>query len=295
MSRCHCCDGPQLRGGVVDAPPIAVRCVYGAGVTVRIWQAFACNNSTSYRLVARFTDAATASAVRDEVRALVATDREELAARYGIAWDDLLADGSAHDNPDATEVAAIDGVLVAYHDYCLGYGPALPDFLRARGAAVTAGEMGAPSVSVRFAYAGGNAALDAELDAILAQIARVTPTSRDALAVPWTSARHYSGLPVAGFRDARSVGLHVPVAPDDLAAVRDWLAGHGITNLSLQLCEESDAAKFAAIGRARCTACGGALVYLDPRLGDPEAEPGSDLLVCYPCGGLYDLATFDGS
>ncbi len=263
-------------------------------MTVRIWQAFASNNSTSYRLVARFTDADVASAARDAVLALVATDREELAARYGLAWDDLLAEGSAHDNPEATEVAAIDGVLVAYHDYCLGYGPALPEFLRARGATVTAPEVGAPSVSVRFAYTGGNAELDVELDALLAQIARAKPNTSEALAVPWTAARHYYGPRVAGFRDARSVGLHLPITPDDLQAVRAWLAGHGIANVSLQLCEESDAAKFSSIARARCTACSGALVYLDPRLGDPEAEPGSDLLVCYPCGGLYDLATFTG-
>ncbi|MBA3542673.1 MAG: hypothetical protein H0T79_23860, partial [Deltaproteobacteria bacterium] len=159
-------------------------------MTVRIWQVFASNNSTSYRLVARFTDAATATAAGDAVRALVAADRDELQTRYGIRWDDLLAEDSAYDNPEGTEVAAIDGVLVAYHRYSLGFGPALPDFLRARGADVTVSAMGAPNVSVRFAYAGGNAALDDEIAAMLAQIARLTPRSREGLAVPWTTARH---------------------------------------------------------------------------------------------------------
>jgi hypothetical protein len=260
-------------------------------VTVRIWNTFASNNSTSYRIVARFTDPTTAAAMADELRALVATtlDRDALAARYGIAWDDLLADGSAHDNPESTDVAAIDTVLVAYHDYCLGYGPALPDYLRKRGADVTPPQAGAPGISIRFAYAGGDATLDAELDAIFAQLALA---KRPPLTMPWTSNRPHAGSPSAGFRDARSVGLHVPISPDDLDALRAWLADHDLTNISLQLCETTDATKFAAIARARCTACDGALVYLDPRLGDPEAEAGSELLACYGCGGLYDLATF---
>ena len=84
------------------------------------------------------------------------------------------------------------------------------------------------------------------------------------------------------------MGLHFPIAPTDLPAFKGWLAEHGIEKASIRLCEYADVDKFGVIAKARCTACDGALEYLDPRLHDIDTEQ----LACRGCGGLYDLSTF---
>lgn len=53
-----------------------------------------------------------------------------------------------------------------------------------------------------------------------------------------------------------------------------------------RLCEYGDEKKLAAIASARCTACSGALEYLDPRVHGIEAEQ----LACAACGGMFDVA-----
>lgn len=90
------------------------------------------------------------------------------------------------------------------------------------------------------------------------------------------------------FRDAGTAGLFYNITPDDLPAVRSWLAERGIT-AAIQLCQPEDFALFRALAKVRCSACGGLLQYLDPRIHDIEHPQ----LQCTPCGGLYELTAFE--
>jgi hypothetical protein len=233
-------------------------------VTIRIWNAYACNNSSAYRVVARFADATTAAQVAADLRELLD-----------------VPDDAIRDYPPT--VATLDEVLVVYHDYCLGLGD-VGEYIAACGPRVVEPPaFSAPPVSVLFAYTSG--ALDAGLDELAAQLPLRDP--RTPIATPWhPEGRTYGEL--AMFRDAGAVGLYVSIAPEHLAELRAWLAAGGVTAPSIRICEYADAARFEAIAAARCSACAGPVEYLDPRLHDIETAQ----LLCRPCGGFYDPAAF---
>ena len=79
-------------------------------MTVQIWQSYSCNNSSSYRLVARFATAADARAASAELDTLLAAHAREidardgyrrepsavqrdLAAKYGFTWSEVISWG----------------------------------------------------------------------------------------------------------------------------------------------------------------------------------------------------------
>ncbi|HEU0031552.1 MAG TPA: hypothetical protein VFQ53_13025 [Kofleriaceae bacterium] len=276
-------------------------------MTVRIWQSFSCNNSSSYRLVARFADASTADATAAELRAFFAEHAQEmdalmeqgdfpeqnpgaaqtLANQYGFTWDDVLTWGDEMLEGDEPSVASEDGVLVVYHTYCGGFGGGIPAYLRKRGAREVEDETyQTPTMSVLFPRQAENAALEADLDLLFDQIddeqREVEP-----LKTPWPTRWESYGR-AAFFRDPKTVGLYFPIAPTDLSAFKTWLAERGVAQASIRLCEYADEDRFVAIGKAKCTACDAALQYLDPRIHDIETPQ----LACGTCGGLYELATF---
>ncbi|HEU0031553.1 MAG TPA: hypothetical protein VFQ53_13030 [Kofleriaceae bacterium] len=276
-------------------------------MTIRIWHAFSCNNSSSYRIVARFADPRAAREAADELatffdrharelEALRAADdwdtetaaSQALAARYGFAWDDVLVwgSGAALMSENEPEIAAEAGVVLVYHGYCNGLGEGeLVSVLRARGALdVEHEETLPPHVSLVFVPS-ADPRLAAELDALFAPL--VEQPADVALDVPWPATWRPEGI-VCGFRDPGAVGLYLPFVPRDLPAIRQWLADRGVTRYAFRLCDDADEARFAAIARARCTACEARLDYLDPRIHDIDTEQ----LACRACGGLYDLAAF---
>jgi len=272
-------------------------------MTIKIWQSYSCNNSSSYRLVARFADAKTATATATELAAFFTAHAEQmdavmeeggfpddnpeaaqqLAKQYGFAWDDVLTWGDEMLTGDEPTLATEDNVLVVYHTYCGGFGKGIPAYLTARGATVDQESRSAPTLSVLFDHV-PSPALDADLDRLLAQVEDSEEV--EPLDAPWGGREMYGSA--AFFRDPDTVGLYFPIAPEDFDTFRTWLASHGITRSSIRVCEYGDQVVFAAVAAARCTACNGPLRYLDPRFHDIETEQ----LVCKPCGGLYELSTF---
>jgi uncharacterized protein YbaR (Trm112 family) len=263
-------------------------------VTIRIWHSYSCNNSSSYRLVARFADAATAAETAAELdeffeaQAKLGDHRyrsgalSTLSRTYGFDWQD---GGAGSDGP---HVCAEGEVLVVWHSYCLGLGPGLHAYLRDRGSLTNNQRAGSTDVQMSMLFRsvpGADPRLDAELEMLFAQM---TNENRNVnpLRAPWSSAIESRGR-LTCFRDAGTVGLQFPVDPEDLPAVKAWLVKHGIEAVT-RLEEAADEQLFEILAAARCTACHGLLEYLDPRLHDIETQQ----LVCKPCGGLYDLSTF---
>jgi hypothetical protein len=272
-------------------------------MTIRIWSAYSCNNSSSYRLVAKFRDAEEAAGIALELQKFLvahATEvdelgdyseepsqaQRELGTKYGFTWSDSLHwgdDGLVGDEP---EVFVENHVMIVLHTYCGGLGD-LPAYLAARGAAVTTESNRSVAVSVLFrSIAGANPQLDAELATMYAQVEDAEVPDVSPLRAPWAP-EHESYGRVAWFRDAGAAGFHVPLDPRDLAGLKAWLAERGL-DASIRIEERDDLVLFDAIAKARCTACRGPVEYLDPRLHDIETPQ----LVCKPCGGLYELSAF---
>jgi len=272
-------------------------------MTIKVWRSYSCNNSSSYRLVAKFATPAEAEAVAAELRAWFPTHSEEmdnrgdyseepseaqreLGARYGFTWDESLYWGDSELTGDEPEVFTHDHVLIVQHTYCGGLGD-LGSFVKARGAS-TSDEQDTRSVEISVLFRAP--APSSELDGELAQLFEQLATRKDdwtEIKGPWQGSHDAYGK-ATWFRDTGTVGLYMPIDPRDLATFDRWLTERGVDQRVLQIDEPADRTTFAAIGGARCTSCGGPLDYLDPRLHDIETPQ----LVCKPCGGLYELATF---
>ncbi len=257
---------------------------------IRIWQSYACNNSSAYRLVARFADAATATATGAELRILLAELEDEsnsgfqaMARVYGLGWGD-----GGYGGPEDGPHVIVDGnTLIVHHDYCLGIGPGVPAYLTEHGATVDKENWADVHVSVMFrAPIGADPQLDDEVAALIAQLAGNVERVVEPFNAPWVHENTRGRI--AFFRDAGTVGLFFPIDARDLAAFKAWLAAHAIEKSVFRIEAYADQDLFVALAAARCTACQGALEYLDPRLHDIEVAQ----LMCKPCGGLYELSTF---
>lgn len=260
----------------------------------RLWQSYACNNSSGSRLVARFDDPRRATAVGDELRQLLAelagpnnSALEAIAMRYGIAWGD---DG-VYDGDDLSVTVDRDLVIVQLA-YGLGVGPGVAAHLRQHGATLDDERYNSLHASVLFrAPIGMNPELDNELTSFARLLVRHPTGEVATMTAPWTHSatrRPFARGQIACFRDAGSAGLFFPIDARDLASLREWLAASAIELPIVAIEAYADRDLFRALAAARCAACGGPLDYLDPRLFDIETPQ----LVCKPCGGLYDLATF---
>ncbi len=254
---------------------------------IRIWNSYSCNNSSSYRLVARFADPAKATAIAAELAELLSglddgdrhSSLQAMARLYGSDW----ADGGWGSEEDGPHVVVDDALLVVHHDYCLGLGPGIPAYLTEQGATVEQEACADLHASLWFRPSSDPRVVE-ELDALIAQEIDAEG-SVETFRAPWVH-QHTRGT-LAWFRDPGSIGLWFPIDARDLVHLRAWLADRGIEPI-LQLEHPEDRSLFTTLARARCTACDGPLEYLDPRLHDIEAPQ----LVCKPCGGLYDLAAF---
>lgn len=274
----------------------------------RIFRSFSCNNSSSYRLVARFTDPAVAADAAQELETFFKTHALEmdalmedgdvpddptnaataLAAKYGFTWDKLFTWGDEMLEGDEPKVTALDDTLVIYHTYCGGYPDEVKTYLEKRGAAKVEDQArSSPTVSLLFQMpASPSAELVADLDALFAQVDQ-EDDSVEPLDAPWDERKGRGAYGVAAmFRDGKTVGLYVPVEPDDLGRVRAWLTSRGIESPSIRLCAWDDKKKFEAIAWTKCEACGGTLEYLDPRVHGIEHEQ----LACKDCGGMFEVA-----
>lgn len=255
---------------------------------IRLWRSYSCNNSSSYRLIARFADATTANETAAELAEFFAANADTrryddaalstLSRNYGFDWQD---GGAGEQGP---EVFVEGEVLIVHYAYGLGLGPGVPAYLADRGAVEIGREStGNLRISALFHAVPG---VDPQLDEALATIFAQPVENRRPMKAPWVK-RNAIGR-TAFFRDAGTVGMYFPIDPEDIARFKQWLAEHAIERVVIQIDPTIDEDLFLALARARCTACEGVLEYLDPRLHDIEVAQ----LVCKPCGGLYDLAAF---
>lgn len=272
-------------------------------MTIRIWNAFSPNNSSSCRLVARFADPRVAREAAVEIATfLIDHIREnrghwiagpvltDFAAKYGLPADDILEWTSHLEVDSEPEIATEHGVLVVFHYYCQGFEHLVP-MLKSRGAEVEAENYGdgLPTISVLArSRAGDNADLDAGLAQVFAHIDQPPAPPKwgyPKFRAPWSveEERFERG---AYFRDAGTLGMFISCEPHMLPMLEQWLADRGIERPSLRWCEYGDETLFRAIAKARCTACHGAVEYLDPRIHDIETPQ----FICRACGGLYDRA-----
>ena len=273
-------------------------------MTVKVWNSYSCNNSSSYRIVARFAGPQTAEAVATELREFFPIHAAEvdqrgdyseepseaqlaLGAKHGFTWGTSLDWGVGGLVGDEPAVVVRDEVLIVQHTYCGGLGD-LTGLLRTFGASdADEQDKRAIHVSLLFRAApGADRALDVELDHLVVQFASQDANKDSEIKAPW--AAHDASGKTAYFRDTGTVGIYLPVDPRDLAALDKWLLEHQLDKPSVRIEERGDLAAFEAISKATCTACSGRLDYLDPRIHDIETPQ----LVCKPCGGLYEVSTF---
>lgn len=272
---------------------------------IKIWQSYSCNNSSSYRLVAKFTDPAAASAAARELEELFAVHAVEIDARadyrdepsdatrafgerYGFEWNDLMSWGSGGLAGDTPQLYVEDRVLIVLHTYCGGgLGDGVVTFLETLGAPTKTDESSDVVVSLMFrAPAGTIEHLDDELATMFSQRTE-DDVAVSPLRAPWHPDEKAYG-DFTYFRDAGTVGLHFPLDARDLDNLKGWLRIRGIDKPVLRIEHPEDLLDFEAIRKARCASCNGTLEYLHPALHDIEAPQ----LVCRPCGGFYDVSTF---
>jgi hypothetical protein len=274
--------------------------------TIQVWRSFSCNNSSSYRLVARFDDRARADEVQKELTSFFAEHAKEmdrlteegdfpegpcdldkaLAEKYSFEWTEPLMWGDDMQEGDEPSVTAHDGVVIVWHTYCGGFADGIPNYLTKRGGKVEGEDTKRPPVSVLFEVPAESEKARALVDEF--KKAFDDRKSEDGDQVedfkpPWSS--HEGWGPASYFFDGTTMGFFVPFDPTSLDDLKKWLSDGEIKNPTIRLCEYNDRIKFTAIANAKCTACGTGLQYLDPTKHAIAAAQ----LACKKCGGMFDF------
>jgi len=290
---------------------------------VRIWRSFSCNNSSDFRLVARFTDTKTTNDVAKELTKFLNAHAKEsdagldeylendgggewppaeptrastaLGKKYGFKWRSSFHWGEDHLEGDEPIVVTSDTTLVLYHEYCGGFPNEIKKYLVARGASdVERAAMSAPNVSVVFAIPPAAPAakkLVKDLTKLFAQASDHEYIYQWKTQPAWTKGNDQpdaESVNTAFFSDAKTAGFYIPLDPKQLEKLKSYLAKGGVKNPSIRLCEDGDLKKFKAIAAARCEGCDAPLEYLDARTHNIASEQ----LACAKCGGMYELDTF---
>lgn len=141
---------------------------------VHEWQSFSSNNSSHYRLVARFESAEVARTVAGELRVFLRQHAEEidsaeefdpervseaqrtLAAKHGFEWDSFVYWGDEGLTGDEPTVGVARSTVVLYHTYCGGF-EALTPYLNAVGGRLEDEQGEWPTVAARIRLPAGDA------------------------------------------------------------------------------------------------------------------------------------------
>lgn len=289
--------------------------------SVRVWQSYSCNNSSSFRLVARFDDPKAAAESAKELDALFKlhakqADKQsnelfasggeynwpppptkamlDIGAKYGFKWKDFLGWGDSELVGDEPTVAAVESSLVVYHSYCGGFPSEIGKILKAKGATkVDNDDWEDPTVTAIFPLP-KDPSKAKKLERSLAKLfAQANDPDNEYIdnwktKPPWSGNRQCDDESenTAFFSDGKTAGFYIAIDPGQLDKLKQYLAKNGVEAPSLRICEEGDLKKLKAIAASTCEACGSKLTYVDPRLNQIETEQ----LACAKCGGMYDLA-----
>jgi len=286
---------------------------------IRVWRSYSCNNSSAYRMVARFLTEDLAKEAAADLLAFFAeatplmerrpkkgsmpktthfpaTDAmDRLATEHGFDWSQLLTEGIYDDE---LEVITEGTTLVAYHPYCLGLGKELGSYFRARGGEDIASRAGAPQLSVRFRLpedAGEAQRVRDELTTLFAQAAEHPYVRAWPIKPPWVVDDEASAASeqTAFFCDGELVAFHLPFVPNQLPPLKEYLHERNARDMSLTLCKLSDLSLFKAIASARCPHCAQGDTPTLRYLHHTEHGLENDQLACRTCGGMFDLSLFE--
>lgn len=280
---------------------------------VHTWRSFSSNNSSAFRLVARFESAARADEVAVELRALFeelsaydpddeappSPAQRKLAERYGFDWPagPLV---ETYDE-DGFAVATHGTVLVVHHHYCLGGLESLSPYLRARGGETKSEEPRMPTVTARFTLPADEIAAARLYDAIETYLGLGDAQRDERRVAPWRAADPEvapTGLPWEAQRDTvlfrigRQVGLHLPIDAEEVDALRGYLEAAEVRDYRFTLCDDSQLESLQLLARLRgCPACGRAPIELHEAA--IEGDLGEDQIACRGCGAMFALSNLE--
>jgi hypothetical protein len=231
-----------------------------------------CNNSSDYRLVARFADARTAAKIGAELTRFFAEyareiDRiieeddftfpskppstaVELGKKYGVKFARPISWGDEGHVGDEPHVAVAGKTLAIYHTYCGGFGEDLPKVLKKAGAKVEDEEREAPDLACTFALPPGKPGekLAAELVAFLEQGTKYEQICDFEIQPPWGGQRlmYEEGSRVIWASDGKTFGFAMPFDITGFEHLKAYLTKHKAKDVTIQL---GDAKARAAIGK----------------------------------------------
>ncbi len=279
---------------------------------VHVWRSFSSNNSSAYRLVARFESAEQAKAAEPELLAFIEAHAKEvdetenydepsaaeqaLGKKYGyqvgggypLSWGDEGLEG------DEPTVAVSGKTLVMYHNYCGGLEDGFGSYLRAVGAKVLEEECEAPDVAVFFALPAGarGKKIREELATYFGQKEGGVSLDDWSAPPPWVSHEHHrapyaEAEDVLYFSDGHHLGFLLPLELDELEGLQAYLKKSCIKDYRLLLCDDELKQKLTVLEQTtRCPECNAEGLRYLPAASEKLEE---DQLLCDVCGGMFAL------
>ncbi len=232
------------------------------------WNSFYCNNSSDYRLIAKFDTAKQARAKVKELQAMLqkhADEYDELAdgddfewpgpptktlerfgAKYGHKIQEFLIWGEEGLNDDMPSVGTVDSTLVLFHGYSSGgFGPDIPTILEKAGASNIDVDTGMPLIYAEFTLRKGCEEFADSLAAYVDQREEGEDLDEWMLSPPWESNGEQKGCvdEVAFARLSKGRCRFVlPVNPGDMESMSAALKDNA-TKLVVRIASKEDLAE----------------------------------------------------
>jgi hypothetical protein len=244
-------------------------------MNVQIWRSFSCNNSSDYRLVARFNDVETAERVGAELEQFFAAFAEELdrtieenqgfptepmptavafAKKYGVTWNGILDWGDEAHVGDEPDVAVAGKTVAIYHTYCGGFGKNIPAILTKAGGTVEKEEDNAPDLECRFTLPPGSRGqkLAAELAAFFEQRTKYEQLCDFEIEPPWGDTRlmYEEAMSIQWASDGQMFAFAMPFAIAGYESLKKYLAKHECTDVKITLGDEKAQAAIEKLAKA---------------------------------------------
>jgi hypothetical protein len=262
-------------------------------MNVQIWHSFSCNNSSDYRLVARFNDVKTAERVGAELEQFFAAFADELdrtieekdgfpmepmptavafAKKYGVTWKGIFDWGDEAHVGDEPDVAVAGKTVAIYHTYCGGFGKNIPTILKKAGGTVEKQQRHAPDLECRFTLPPGKSGqkLAAELAAFFDQRTKYEQLCDFEIKPPWGDTRlmYEEATSIEWASDGKTFAFAMPFAIAGYASLKKYLAKHKCTGVEITLDDEKAQAaikKFAKASESHAVTAAPAAQALDAR------------------------------
>ncbi|MBW2733922.1 MAG: hypothetical protein JRH20_16160 [Deltaproteobacteria bacterium] len=277
---------------------------------VHVWRSFSSNNSSDFRLVARFASVERTQEVRTELSAFMAAHakdmdesedydalsaaQEALAEDYDFKWSrDILTWGDEALSGNEPDVACADQTLVVYHPYCGGLDDLTP-FLKARGATSVEDDDGMPEIGVQLTLAPGKAGerMRAALEAFFAQAETGATMDEWKEPPPWgpPTFRWADAETALFFCDGEHVLFQTCMELEGVQALEKYI--RKAKDFRLVICDAAFTRRMKTLmGAGHCPECHASGLRFLPSEGEKLEE---DQLLCGACGGMFNLVAMEG-